>query len=58
MICHGSVVWWPRLDVERARKELGEIQRLVGICVTGAMKTTPTAAMEALLGMPFLDLIV
>ena len=58
MISHGSVVWWPRLDVGRARRELGEIQRLVCICVTGAMKTTATAAMETLLNLPPLDLMV
>lgn len=36
---HVLTVWWPRLDVKRAQRELGEIQRLVRICVSGAMKT-------------------
>lgn len=43
------------LDVERARKELSEVQRLICICVTAAMKTTATAAMEALLNVPPLN---
>lgn len=58
MLCHGCVVWWPRLDVDSARKTLMELQRLVCICVTGAMKTTATAAMETLLCMPPVDLVV
>ncbi len=58
MMCHGSVVWWPRLGVERAKRELGEIQRLVCICVTGAMRTTATAALETLLDLPPMDLMV
>ena len=41
-----------------ARKELNEIQRLVCICVTGAMKTTATAAMEALIALPPVHTIV
>lgn len=58
MMTHGCVVWWPRLDIESARKAMMEVQRLVCICVTGAMKTTATAAMETLLGVPPVDLIV
>lgn len=58
MMSHGCVVWWPRLDVEVAKKEISEIQRLVCICITGAMKTTPTAGMEVLLAVPPVDLIV
>jgi len=46
------VVWWPRLDVGSAKKELNEIQRLVCICVTGAMKSTATTAIEALINLP------
>lgn len=58
MLSHGCVVWWPRLDKESARKSLVEVQRLVCICVTGAMKTTATAAMETLLSVQPVDLIV
>lgn len=58
MMCHGCVVWWPRLNIETARKAMMEVQRLVCICVTGAMKTTATAAMETLLCVPPVDLIV
>lgn len=44
--------------MECARKELSEIQRLVCICGTGAMKTTATAAMDTLLSVPPLDVVV
>lgn len=52
------MVWWPRLDKECARKILMEVQRLVCICITGAMKTTATAAMETMLSMQPIDLMV
>lgn len=52
MLTHGCVVWWPRVDIKCARKELSEVQRLVCICITGAMKTTATAAMETLMALP------
>lgn len=41
-----TVVLWPRLNVERGKKELGEIQRL--LCVTGVMKTMTTDSIEVL----------
>jgi hypothetical protein len=38
--------------------ELSKMQRLVCLAITGAMKTTPTAAMEVLLGLPFLHVMI
>lgn len=58
MMSHGCVVWWPRLNVGTAKKELGELQRLVCICVTGAMRSTATAAMETLMALPPIQMIV
>jgi len=58
MMSHGCVVWWPRLDVVCARKEMNEIQRLVCICATEAMKTTATAAMEMLIAIPTVQTFV
>ena len=58
MLSHVCVVWWPRLDVERAKREISEVQRLVCLCATGAMKTTATAAIEVLLSVPPMDILV
>jgi ribonuclease HI len=38
--------------------ELSKIKRLVCLAITGAMKTTPMAAMEALLGLLFLQVMI
>jgi len=40
---HAAVVWWPRVELGVARDMLGRIQCLA---ITGAIRTTPTAAME------------
>ena len=58
MLSHGCVVWWPKLNAETIAKEFSEVQRLVCICSTGAMKTTSTAALEALLDLPPIQLVV
>lgn len=42
MYTQGCVVWWSRLEVGSARKELEEHQRLLFVCVTGAMRSTVT----------------
>jgi hypothetical protein len=49
-ITYASLVWWPGCEMARAK------QLCLGI--TGAMSTTPTNAMEALVGLPPLDLVV
>jgi len=42
------MVWWPRVK-NISRMELSKLQRLACLAITGAMKTTPTAAIEVLL---------
>jgi hypothetical protein len=38
--------------------QLGRIQRMTCLAITGAMKSTPTAAMEVLLDLTPLDLFI
>lgn len=52
MVTYGAFVWWPRVDVQSARKELAKVQRLASLCITGAMRTTPSAALDVILDMP------
>ncbi|KAG8322509.1 hypothetical protein J6590_020209 [Homalodisca vitripennis] len=40
------------------KKNLGKVQRLVCLGTTGAMRVTPTAAMEVVLNLPPLDILV
>lgn len=58
MVSYAAVVWWPRTELVTAKAKLGRIQRLGCLNVTGAIRTTPTAALEVLLDLPPLDLYV
>ena len=57
-LCHGCIVWWPRVNVQTAEKALNKLQRLACLCVTGVKNTTSTMALEALLNLPPLKLYV
>jgi hypothetical protein len=52
LIC-ALTVWWQR-GRYISRVELSVLQELAYLAVTGVMKMTPTAAVEILLGFPFL----
>ena len=51
MVNYACLVWWPRLNLVSARKQLLQLQRLACLSITGALRSTPTAAMEILLGL-------
>jgi len=53
-----SLVWWPGCQTSSAKKRLSKVQRLASLGITGAIRTTPTGAMEALSGLPPLDLVI
>jgi hypothetical protein len=58
VLTYGSTVWLPRVRYNVSRTELSKVQRLVYLAITGAMKTTLTAAMEVLLGLPPLHVMI
>jgi len=58
MLVYAAVVWWLRVQLGTARTMLESIQRLACLAVTGSICTTPTAAMEILLGLTPLDLYI
>jgi len=41
-----------------AKKRLSRVQRLACLGITGAIRTTPTGAVETLTGLPPLDLVI
>jgi hypothetical protein len=57
-VTFASLVWWPGCQSARVKKKLSSIQRLACLGIRGAMQTTPTGAMEALLCRPPLELVV
>lgn len=58
VLTYAAVVWWKRTEVQSSTDLLGKIQRQALLSITGAMTTTPTAAMEAMLKLPPIDLVV
>ena len=58
ILMYACIVWWPRLNFANSRKLLTQIQRLGCLSITGAMSTTPTAALEAILNLPPIHLEV
>jgi len=53
-----SLVWWHGCQTASAKKKLSKVQRLACLGITGAIRTTPTGAMEALIGLPLLELVI
>jgi ribonuclease HI len=58
IITYGCLVWWPKVEQAQAKLKLNSVQRLACICITGAIKSTSTTAMETLLNMPPLDIFI
>jgi hypothetical protein len=57
-ITFASLVWWSGCQMASAKKKLNKTQRLACLSITGAMFTTPTNAVEALICLPPLELVV
>jgi len=57
-VIFASLVWWPGCQMASAKKKLSRIQRLACLGKTGAMHTTPTIAVKALICFPPLELVV
>ena len=51
VITYGSIVWWTRIRLNTAEKELIKLQRMICIAMSGCIRTTPTASLELLLGL-------
>ena len=56
MITYGCCVWAPALEKKMIQNKLTKIQRMACLAISGAMRSTPTAGMELILGLPPLDL--
>ena len=56
ILTYGCLVWWPAAAKATNLNTLTRIQRLACIGTTSAIRTTPTAALETMLGLCPLDL--
>jgi hypothetical protein len=52
-ITFASLVFWPGCQTAGAKKKLSKIQILAFLGITGAMRNTPTNAVEALICLPY-----
>lgn len=57
-LVYGAGVWWPKVQQKTAVKHLTKVQRAVCLGITGAMKSTSTDALQAILNIPPIDLFV
>ena len=58
ILTYGTIVWWPRSKQVTRRRELQKVQRTACMATTGAFPTTPTAAMEMILGLTPLHIFI
>jgi len=57
-ITFASRVWWPGCHDILCQEIVSRVHELDYVGITGVIRTTPTGAMEALTGLPSLDLVI
>jgi ribonuclease HI len=57
-LSYGAVAWWQKAQEKTVIQKLNHLQRLGLLAMTGAMSTTPTAALECLCGLTPLHIFV
>lgn len=58
VISYAAIVWWPKLLQKTATAKLCKVQRMACLLITGSMRTCPTMAMEAIIGLVPVDIFV
>ena len=56
MSCTASA-WWTALNKKSYLNSLIKVQRRAELCISGALKITPSAALDILLNLPSLDIV-
>lgn len=51
IITYAAWIWWTKVEQKKAEVKLNKIQRLACLLITGAMRSAPTGALEALIGL-------
>ena len=52
IITCGSIVWWTRVRLDTAERELSKLQWKICIAMSACIRTTPKSSLELLLGPP------
>lgn len=58
MLTYGCVVWWQRALLQESQQQLDRLQRMVCIGATGAIRSTPTSALQVLFNLPPLHIFI
>jgi hypothetical protein len=54
-LTYGCVTWW-RTRVTQFANKLNKLQRMIELTISDSLKSTPTAALNAALGLPPLEI--
>ena len=52
ILSYGSIAWLPKTNGKGIQKQLEKVQRKACLMITRGIQSTPTAGMEAILGLP------
>src|SRR5699024_3046257 len=58
IMTYGAIAWHSKAEQSTTRKTLNTVQRLACTCITGAMRTCPTAALEVITDLTPLHLVI
>jgi len=53
---YGVALWWTALNKQCILTPLKKVQRMAALCISGALRTTPNEALNAILNLSSLDL--
>lgn len=56
ILMHGAFVWWKSMELGVNKKHFEKLQRQCCLGITGALSSTPTKALETILGIQPIDL--
>lgn len=58
ILTYGCFLWWEAINRKGVRRKLGTVQRAACLFITGALRKTPTLALEAILNIDPIDLTI
>ncbi|XP_044317430.1 uncharacterized protein LOC123038043 [Drosophila rhopaloa] len=56
ILLYGVALWWTALHKQCILTPLNKVQRMAALCMSGALRTTPNEALNAILNLQSLDL--
>lgn len=55
-VLYGSLIWWHKVQENLTKAKFTKLQRMALLMISGATRSTPTAALEAILNIPPIDI--